>query len=116
MNEQNQNTATEKAVRLESLVIQQVALKKEMAELQNILSEKSKVLYGIETEIAELKCPFKVGDKITNGKKQFFLSKIKSYDYGCGYKLYGYQVKKDGKPGLLEREIYSWTNKYELVV
>ena len=55
---------------------------------------------------AEMLCPHKVGDIITN-KKGDRQAKISRITYGSGdYKMMGYWLKQDGSPGTQLRELY----------
>lgn len=111
-----ENIEQQKAVGLDALVIQQAALRKEIDDLQTEINIKRNTLRTIENGIASIKCPFKIGDKITNGKEQYFLSKITYESYGQGYKLYGHKILKDGSSGKLERDIWTWNREIKLVV
>lgn len=93
-----------------------------MAVLEILVAREKDVAAQIETlareradlrrQIANLRSPFNVGDRVTfeGDNRVWQLSKIYP-GYGGDPKYAGYLIKKNGEPGAVEREIYMFGNK-----
>ena len=59
----------------------------------------------ITQKLAEMTCPFIIGDIVTDGKQKYVITSIES-SLIYGYLLYGKKIKKDGTPGKLIHDMY----------
>jgi hypothetical protein len=109
-------TPDKENIPLDALVIQQAELKKEIEQEQKAVRIKEQKLYILRKEIAMLKCPFKIGDKLDVNGTIHFLRDI-TPDYGSGYQLYTSKAKKDGEAGARVTRLYYWDkDKMKIVV
>ena len=77
--------------------------------LENEIGAKSLELKAIRQEIAEILCPYLVGDIIVNGKDLNQKVIVESISYGgwsCKYKVTGKKIKKDGSPCKYSSELW----------
>ena len=73
---------------------------------------------AVRHEIAELNCPFKVGDVIANHHKKpasYKISRIEWYVSDSSFIMYGHKIKKDGGLGIVENHLYDWHDDFTLV-
>lgn len=71
----------------------------------------------IRQQIANLKCPFKIGDVVhaEYQRKDYKVSKIIYTDCQDNYRLFGYKLKKNGKPSLMESRLYDFDGPFTKV-
>lgn len=106
MSDNNHEKSVTSAVPLDLLVSNYKLVEAEEKEkLKTIIKPLTDKKRAIAQEIAELKSPVKIGEKIGNDKETFLVSTIKP-KYNFGFMLMGYKIKKDGTPGKQLREIY----------
>jgi len=63
---------------------------------------------GLEQLRAELLCPFKVGDVLTDKKgSKAVLKRISASSWSRGYSMFGARLRKDNSEGRIA-ELYEW--------
>lgn len=65
-------------------------------------------LNKFEQMIAEMVCPFKVGDRLINRAGEIFVLQIIYADCGDDYGMKGRKLKKEGVLGKVLRELYNF--------
>lgn len=85
-------------------------LNAKIAEEKGVIDNANARLLKLRRQRAELTCPFKVGDRLTNGNGiDFQITRIRAGRWSSVFwSVFGKQVKKDGNLGVKERELYKW--------
>lgn len=95
--------------------------REEELRIQIKIAEDEQITQGLakselRLELANLMCPFKVGDIIVNDKgKKFYIDAILGGgEFQDAYNLIGARVKKNGEPYNEKNRIYSWDGPFTL--
>ena len=91
------------------------ALRNILDDINDQLSDLKGTALGVKQEIADLECPFKVGDRVTDGRYVWVITKLIYRDWKPYWALYGNKIKKDGNPGKQTLNVYSFGRKIGLV-
>lgn len=76
--------------------------------ISNAEDELRKQRKAVEKEIAEAACPFALGERVNNGKEDYFVDRIDFQGWKPYYELFGKKIKKDGTPYKQAVRIYRW--------
>lgn len=93
---------------LDELLKSQTALSEQVSKLEHGLRVAKSDLSDIQDKIAVIKCPFSVGDKVTNGKTTWIVTRVLGQNYKPYYDIKIAKIKKDGTPFAQDSYLYSW--------
>lgn len=85
-------------------------LKDRVKELGDLIDGLSDERSKAKQQIADLECPFKVGDRVAYRSQSYVISAIRYSSYGA-HDLYAKKFKKNGDLGSLEHRLYAWGNE-----